>query len=81
MRSVICTEWQAFKAPDFDLIAEQLRQPVIFDGRNIYDPERLAKRGITYIGIGRGDAESEKAAPGPLPSQERVDLSVPHTPD
>ena len=50
---VICTEWQVFKAPDFDLIAHQLKQPVIFDGRNIYDPERLAKRGITYFGIGR----------------------------
>ncbi len=53
---VICTEWQAFKAPDFDLIAAQLRQPVIFDGRNIYDPQRLAARGIAYFGMGRGGA-------------------------
>ncbi len=51
---VICTEWQAFRAPDFDFIQNELRQPVIFDGRNLYDPERLAKRGIHYYGIGRG---------------------------
>ncbi|MBY6019388.1 UDP-glucose/GDP-mannose dehydrogenase family protein [Halomonas denitrificans] len=51
---VICTEWQAFRAPDFDFIQQELRQPVIFDGRNLYDPERLAKRGFHYYGIGRG---------------------------
>ena len=48
------TEWQAFRAPDFDLIAERLSEPVIFDGRNLYDPDRLAKRGFAYYAIGRG---------------------------
>ncbi|WP_045046648.1 UDP-glucose dehydrogenase family protein [Rouxiella chamberiensis] len=51
---IICTEWQNFRAPDFDLIKNSLKNPVIFDGRNLYDPERLEKRGITYYGIGRG---------------------------
>lgn len=51
---IICTEWQNFRAPDFELIKNSLKNPVIFDGRNLYDPERLEKRGITYYGIGRG---------------------------
>ena len=51
---VIMTEWQAFRAPDFELIAERLKAPVVFDGRNLYDPERMARRGFTYYAIGRG---------------------------
>ncbi|WP_036768118.1 UDP-glucose dehydrogenase family protein [Photorhabdus australis] len=51
---VICTEWQSFRAPDFDVIKESLKTPVIFDGRNLYDPERLQSRGFIYYGIGRG---------------------------
>ncbi len=51
---VILTEWQAFRAPDFEIIAEKLKAPVIFDGRNLYDPARMAKRGFSYYAIGRG---------------------------
>ncbi|WP_312739875.1 UDP-glucose/GDP-mannose dehydrogenase family protein [Cedecea neteri] len=51
---VVCTEWQSFKAPDFELMKKSLKQPVIFDGRNLYDPERLNKRGFVYYAIGRG---------------------------
>ena len=51
---VILTEWQAFRAPDFELMAERLKAPVIFDGRNLYDPERMARRRFTYYAIGRG---------------------------
>ncbi len=51
---VVCTEWNAFKAPDFDLVQESLKHPVIFDGRNLYDPDLLESRGIGYYGIGRG---------------------------
>jgi UDPglucose 6-dehydrogenase len=51
---VVMTEWQAFRAPDFDLIKERLGSPVIFDGRNLYDPARMARKGIAYYGIGRG---------------------------
>ncbi len=50
---VIVTEWQSFRAPDFDLIMRQLSQPTIFDGRNMYDPVRMAKKGFTYYSVGR----------------------------
>ena len=50
---VLVTEWQQFKSPDFDHIIELLKTPVIFDGRNQYEPKRLAAKGITYYSIGR----------------------------
>jgi len=50
---VIVTEWQAFRAPDFDLLKAQLAEPVIFDGRNLYEPKRMVKKGFTYYSIGR----------------------------
>ena len=50
---VIVTEWQQFRAPDFDLIVNTLNHPVLFDGRNIFDPDRLKARGITYYSVGR----------------------------
>lgn len=50
---VIVTEWLAFKAPDFDLIKAELRSPVVFDGRNLFEPRRLRERGFIYYGIGR----------------------------
>lgn len=50
---VIVTEWNVFRSPDFELIRESLAHPVIFDGRNLYDPERLNALGIHYEGIGR----------------------------
>lgn len=53
---IICTEWQQFRAPDFDLIKQQLKQAVVFDGRNMFDPQRLSKKGFTYYAIGRGES-------------------------
>lgn len=50
---VIVTEWQEFRTPDFLLIKEMLKEPVIFDGRNIYEPATLKQLGYTYYGIGR----------------------------
>ena len=50
---IIVTEWQHFKAPDFDLILKLLKAPVIFDGRNLFEPKRLENQGITYYSIGR----------------------------
>lgn len=50
---VIVTEWQEFRTPDFLLIKEMLKEPVIFDGRNIYEPSTLKQLGYTYYGIGR----------------------------
>ncbi len=52
---VIVTEWQEFRSPDFELIRDRLRHPVIFDGRNIYDPAMVKSFGLTYHGIGRGE--------------------------
>jgi len=50
----IVTEWQEFRSPDFDGIKAALKQPAIFDGRNLYDPALMKRFGIVYYGIGRG---------------------------
>jgi UDPglucose 6-dehydrogenase len=50
---VIATEWKEFRSPDFEAIKALLRQPVIFDGRNLFAPELVAAAGIEYHGIGR----------------------------
>jgi UDPglucose 6-dehydrogenase len=50
----IVTEWQEFRSPDFESIKDTLRTPVIFDGRNLYDPADMARAGFTYYAIGRG---------------------------
>jgi UDPglucose 6-dehydrogenase len=51
---VICTEWKAFWSPDFEDIKAKLKQPVIFDGRNLYNPAHMVELGIDYYAIGRG---------------------------
>ena len=51
---LIATEWKEFRSPDFDDMRRRMKQPVIFDGRNLYDPQRMADRGFEYYGIGRG---------------------------
>jgi len=50
---VIVTDWKEFKSPDFDAIKSRLREPLVFDGRNLYDPALMQALGIDYIGIGR----------------------------
>lgn len=50
----IVTEWQEFRSPDFDRLREVLKGPVIFDGRNLYDPAMVSRFGLTYYAIGRG---------------------------
>ncbi len=50
---IIVTEWKAFKSPDFSIIKARLKQPVIFDGRNLFEPASVAALGIEYHGIGR----------------------------
>ena len=50
---VICTEWKPFRAPDFNEMEELLNKPTVFDGRNMYEPERMKQKGFTYIAIGR----------------------------
>jgi len=50
---VVVTEWKAFRSPDLEHMRSQLRQPVVFDGRNIFDPERMHALGYEYYAIGR----------------------------
>ena len=50
---IIVTEWKEFRSPDFDFIRTALKQPVIFDGRNLYDPAAIRRYGIEYYGVGR----------------------------
>ena len=49
----IVTEWKEFRSPDFDLIKAQLKQPLIIDGRNVYDPALVRSQGFDYLAIGR----------------------------
>ena len=56
---VICTEWQQFKAPDWALIKSSLNQPVVFDGRNLFDPVRMKRDGFAYYAIGRGESVAQ----------------------
>ena len=50
---VICTEWKTFRAPDFEQMQELLKESVIFDGRNMFEPTRMTRKGFTYYSIGR----------------------------
>lgn len=50
---VICTEWQQFRAPDFDEMANRLQQKLIVDGRNLYQPTKLQEQGWNYVSVGR----------------------------
>ncbi|MEE4461449.1 UDP-glucose/GDP-mannose dehydrogenase family protein [Azotobacter chroococcum] len=49
---VICTEWKAFRVVDFELLAHKLRDRLVIDGRNLYNPQQLAAAGLRYLGIG-----------------------------
>ncbi|MCN4145158.1 MAG: UDP-glucose/GDP-mannose dehydrogenase family protein [Thiohalomonas sp.] len=53
---LICTEWKQFRAPDFDEIKKSISEAVIFDGRNLYDPQTMKEKGFAYYAIGRGDS-------------------------
>ena len=50
---IICTEWNEFRSPDFSRMKEALRQPLIFDGRNLYDPATMKRHDLEYHPIGR----------------------------
>jgi UDPglucose 6-dehydrogenase len=53
---LIVTEWDEFKELDFSKIKKLLKQPLVIDGRNIYEPQRMKELGFNYIGIGRTDS-------------------------
>jgi UDPglucose 6-dehydrogenase len=50
---IVVTEWNEFRFPDFERIKQQLKQPVVFDGRNLYEPQRMREMGFEHIGVGR----------------------------
>jgi len=51
---MVVTEWNEFKQLDLEQLRQVMRQPVIFDGRNIYDPDVMVRQGFHYRGLGRG---------------------------
>jgi len=56
----IVTEWQEFRSPDFATIKKELTAPVIFDGRNLYDPDLMKSLGLSYYAIGRSNADKNE---------------------
>jgi UDPglucose 6-dehydrogenase len=50
---IICTEWSEFRMPDLGEMNQRMAAPVVFDGRNIFDPEAMASQGFTYYSVGR----------------------------
>ena len=59
---LIVTEWKEFRTPDFEAIKATLKQPLILDGRNLYDPALMQAFGIDYVGIGRGARQPDASA-------------------
>jgi UDPglucose 6-dehydrogenase len=54
---VVVTDWNEYRHPDFSRVKALLRRPVIIDGRNLYDPEKMSELGFTYVSIGRRAVE------------------------
>jgi len=50
---MIVTEWKEFRSPDFDSMKQKLNSPVVFDGRNLFEPAEMRRLGFAYFGIGR----------------------------
>ena len=71
----VVTEWLVYRTPDFERIKASLRTPAIVDGRNLYEPRRLARLGFRYAGIGRGVGHPERsegsAGSGAIPAGAR----------
>ncbi len=64
---VIVTEWKEFRSPDFQLMMQKLNFPVIFDGRNLYEPKWLSDNGFEYYSIGRAGRPAAAARPTASP--------------
>jgi UDPglucose 6-dehydrogenase len=71
----ILTEWQEFRSPDFDVIRDSLRCPVIFDGRNLYEPSLVHRFGLRYFGIGRGESADAPAIRSPVLRRRATDAT------
>ncbi len=73
----IVTEWQEFRSPDFAHIKKTLSEPVIFDGRNLYDPAHMAREGIIYYAIGRGRPSADASTRAAHKTQDSSAASMP----
>jgi UDPglucose 6-dehydrogenase len=62
---IIVTEWKEFRSPDFSAIKTKLRNPLVFDGRNLYDPDVPRSAGLHYFAVGRNPAHAAPAIAGP----------------
>jgi UDPglucose 6-dehydrogenase len=51
--TIVVTEWNEFKQLNGDTLLQKMKTPNLIDGRNIYDPEKMRKKGFNYIGVGR----------------------------
>ena len=77
---VVVTEWKNYKSPNLRALKTALRQPLVIDGRNIYDPHQMAAAGLTYLGIGRnnlallGELAAARPAVEAQPQRPPVDL-------
>jgi UDPglucose 6-dehydrogenase len=60
---IICTDWDEFKQPDFGQMKQYLAHPVIFDGRNLYQPEHMREAGFTYYSVGRAVVKTKARTP------------------
>jgi UDPglucose 6-dehydrogenase len=67
---VVVTEWNEFRFPDFERIRNELRAPVVFDGRNLYDPRSMSDLGFEYFSIGRPSWRAGASRPGPVVAAE-----------
>jgi UDPglucose 6-dehydrogenase len=74
----VITEWKLFRSPDLARIREALREPAIFDGRNLYDPAAVERAGLAYYGIGRGRSLgiSAMALDAPLTAFDVIPLAT-----
>jgi UDPglucose 6-dehydrogenase len=59
----VLTEWAPYRVPDFDRMRALLKEPVVFDGRNLWDRERMAELGFRYVSVGRPPVEAGEPAP------------------
>ncbi|WP_422622786.1 UDP binding domain-containing protein, partial [Rhodoferax sp.] len=52
--AVIVTEWKAYRSPNWTALKAAMKEPVVFDGRNLYEPQEMKENGMAYVAIGRG---------------------------
>ena len=74
---LIATEWKEFRSPDYDRLKTLLREPLIFDGRNLYDPGLMERMGLQYFAVGRGRVLPAPARLGQSQSGGLIVMLVP----